>query len=318
VRREVRKVRKVRKVKVHSEPKRRGVRLATKKGQLFKVEIHGHDARWFEDLYHRLLVIPWWQFFALTGIAFLVLNALFAVAFVVAPGSVSGARRGSFEDSFFFSVQTLATIGYGSMSPSSFYGHCVVTVEALAGMLSMALITGLTFAKFAKPTARVLFSERFVLGRVNGVPHVMFRMANWRGNLIVEAQLHVIVLLEEKTEEGEVFRRPMELPLVRDRNATFILSWTAMHKVDQDSWFAGEDPLARLRAANAQIFLSLSGLDETMGQTIHARYNYSLDDCVLGARFADVISPRPDGTRVVDYSRFHDVIPLQPSEKGHA
>jgi inward rectifier potassium channel len=180
--------------------------------------------------------------------------------------------------------------------------------------MSVALMTGLTFAKFARPTARVLFAERFVVSRVNGVPHVMFRMANWRGNLIVEAQLRVVVLIEEKTAEGETFRRPLELPLVRDRNATFVLSWTAMHKIDEASLFFGDDPLAKARAMNAQVFLSLSGLDETMGQNIHARYHYSLDDCVLNARFADVVTPQADGARTIDYAYFHDVVPLGEKE----
>jgi inward rectifier potassium channel len=293
--------------------KPRGLRLPRQK-QVFQVEIRGQDSRWYDDMYHRLLVVPWWQFFGLISLVFFVANAIFGAVFLLQPGSIAGARPGSFEDAFFFSVQTLATIGYGSMYPVNLYGHCVVTLEALFGLMSVALMTGLTFAKFARPTSRVLFSTHFVVSRVNGVPHVMFRMANWRGNLIVEAQLHVVILLEEHTHEGDTFRRPTELPLVRDRNATFILSWTAMHRIDEASPFFGEDPLAKLRAANAQIFLSLSGLDETMGQTIHARYSYALDDCIVNARFADVVTPSHDGSRIVDYSAFHDVIPLAPDE----
>jgi inward rectifier potassium channel len=289
----------------------RGLRLPQRRGPPFKVEVRGQDARWYDDVYHRLLVVPWWQFFGLIAVVFLVANALFGGLFLIEPGCVGGARRGSFEDAFFFSVQTLATIGYGSMYPATLYGHCIVTLEAFVGLVSVALMTGLTFAKFARPTSRVLFGERFVISALDGVPHVMFRMANWRKNLIVEAQLHVILLIEERSAEGHVFRRPMELPLVRDRNATFILSWTAMHRVDEKSLFSGEDPLAKLRALNTQIILSLSGLDETMGQTIHARYDYSLDDCVVNARFADVVTSNPDGSRTVDYSLFHDIVPME-------
>jgi inward rectifier potassium channel len=296
----------------------RRVRLSRSKGQGFKVDIRGQDARWYDDVYHRLLVIPWWQFFGLIALVFVIANALFGAIFLLEPGSIAGARPGSYSDAFFFSVQTLATIGYGSMYPATLYAQCVMALEALLGLMSVALMTGLTFAKFARPTARVLFAERFVISRVNGVPHVMFRMANWRGNLIVEAQLRVVILIEERTAEGETFRRPFELPLVRDRNATFILSWTAMHKVDESSIFFGDDPLAKARAMNAQIFLSLSGLDETIGQTIHARYNYSLDDCAVNARFADVVTPQHDGSRVVDYSFFHDVVPLAEKENVRA
>ena len=291
----------------------RGVRLGSQhQGRPFRVDVRGKDARWYDDVYHRLLIIPWWQFFGLIALIFLVANAIFGALFLLEPGSILGARSGSFEDAFFFSVQTLATIGYGSMSPATFYGHCVVTVEALVGLMSVALMTGLTFAKFARPTSRILFAQHFVVSRVDGVPHVAFRMANWRGNLIVEAQLHVIVLIDERTAEGETFRRPMELPLVRDRNSTFVLSWTAMHRIDEKSPFFGDDPLAKVRAMNTQVVLSLNGLDETMGQTIHARYNYAIDDCVVNARFADIVKLNPDGSRTIDYSLFHDLVPLPP------
>ena len=267
-----------------------------------------------KDIYHFVLGRSWPSFFLLVAMVFVVTNMLFAWLYLAEPGSITNARPGSFEDALNFSVQTLATIGYGGMSPASRYGHVVVALEAIVGILMVALITGITFTRFARPTARVLFSNKVVISPRDGVPHVMFRMANWRGNLIVEAQLHVVILAEEHTAEGDVFRRPVELPLVRDRNATFILSWTAMHKIDEKSPFFGEDPLATLRAQNAQIFLSLSGLDETMGQTIHARYNYSPDDCVVNARFADVVTPRHDGSRLVDYSFFHHVIPLGDAE----
>jgi inward rectifier potassium channel len=294
------------------ERRSRGVRLPSHQGSPLKIQVRGQDARWYDDIYHRLLVIPWWQFFGLIALVFLVANAVFGAVYLLEPGSILGARPGSFEDAFFFSVQTLATIGYGTMSPATFYGHCVVTLEALLGLMSVALMTGLTFAKFARPTSRILFAEKFVINRFDGVPHVMFRMANWRGNLIVEAQLHVMALIDERTAEGETFRRPTELELVRNRNATFVLSWTAMHRVDEKSPFYGSDPIAALRAKNAQIVLSLSGLDETMGQTIHARYTYALEDCIPDARFADVAHVYPDGSRIIDYSTFHDVVPLDP------
>jgi inward rectifier potassium channel len=275
------------------------------------------DVRAYEDIYFFLLVRPWWQFFGIVAVVFLTMNTLFAALYLAQPGSISGARPGALDDAFFFSVQTLATIGYGTMAPATLYGHCVVTLEALTGLMSVALLTGVTFAKFARPTARVLFSEKVVISRVDGVPHVMFRMANWRRNMVVEAQLRVIALLEERTAEGDVFRRPTELPLVRDRNATFFLSWTAMHRIDEKSPFAGEDPLALLRAKRAQLMLSLSGVDDTMGQMIHARRVYELDAIEIDKRFSDVITTTEDGTRIIDYTKFHDVEPVRgAAERG--
>src|SRR5262249_27446636 len=158
---------------------------------------------------------------------FFATNTFFALLYMSAPGSVLNARDGSFEDAFFFSVQTLATIGYGVMSPGTRFGHIVVTLEALTGILGVALITGLTFAKFARPTARALFTEKAVFSRRNGVPHLMFRMANWRRNMVVEAQLRVILPAEEKTAEGETMRKVTELALVRDRTPMFSLTWNA-------------------------------------------------------------------------------------------
>ena len=263
-----------------------------------------------KDLYHFVLRRTWLEFFLLAGVAFLVANALFATLYVLEPGCVANARPGSFEDAFYFSVQTLATIGYGGMYPVTRYAHAVVTLEAMAGVFSLALVTGITFTRFARPTARVIFADKVVLAARDGVPHLMFRMANARHNQIVDAHLRVMLLVTERTREGESMRRQFDVPLVRDRTAAFFLTWTAMHVVDESSPFHGEGALERLRERNAQIFLSLTGVDETIGQLIHARMDYQLDDIVSNARFTDVLTLHPDGTREIDYRRFHDVEPL--------
>ncbi len=275
-----------------------------------RVRAIGLQRAWHKDLYHFVLAQSWPRFFLLTGLMFVATNLVFALLYWAVPGSVANARPGSFEDAFYFSVQTLATIGYGGMTPATRYAHIVVTFEAFVGVLAVALITGITFTRFARPSVRVLFSDRVVLAPRNGVPHLMFRMANWRRNRIVEARLGVVLLVTELTREGEILRRQIDLPLVRDRTGVFFLTWTAMHKIDESSPFYGPNALDRLRAVQAELFLALTGLDETIGQTIHARRQYSLNDIVVNARFADVMSDEPDGTRVIDYRRFHDVVPL--------
>jgi inward rectifier potassium channel len=262
-----------------------------------------------EDFYHWVLTRTWLQFFGAVTLAFTLLNVLFAGVYMLSPGCIDKAD--GFADHFFFSVQTLGTIGYGSMAPQTRYGNVVVSIEALTGILTTAVITGLTFARFARPTSKILFSEKMVIAKRDGVPHLMFRMANWRRNQIVEAQLNVLVLLTERTAEGEMMRRPLRLELVRDRNPMFALSWTAMHKIDDKSPFYGDDALTKLREQNAEIFLTLSGLDETLMQTITARWRYALDDIVQNARFADVLVTREDGTRVIDYDKFHDIVRLE-------
>ncbi|MDP9151562.1 MAG: ion channel [Myxococcota bacterium] len=266
----------------------------------------GQQVSFFEDLYHKVLAMPWWSFFAYVTACWLGTNLLFAVLYAIEPGCVANAV--GFEDAFYFSVQTFATIGYGAMSPATRYGHLVVVLEALIGTLAVALIVGVTFAKFARPTARVLFGEKIVCSVRDGVPHLVFRLANWRGNMLVEGQLRVILLLVQTTREGDVIRVPRELPLVRDRTALFALTWVPMHRIDEQSPFwGGEAALEALRAQKAEIYLAFTGLDETMGQPIHARHMYRLEDIVWNARHVDVLTIEKDGTRTIDYASFHEV-----------
>ncbi len=279
------------------------------------VVTRGQAVSFFEDIYHRILAMPWWRFFAYVSAGWVGINAIFAVLYAADPGCVSGARPGDLEDAFYFSVQTFATIGYGAMAPATRFGHAVVVVEALVGTLGVALVTGVTFAKFARPTARILFAAKAVIAVRDGVPHLVFRLANWRGNMVVEGHLRALVLRLHKTGEGEIMRVPVDLPLVRDRTALFALTWVPMHRIDRSSPFwGGAEMLAKLRAEHAEVFLSFSGLDETSGQQIHARHNYALDDIVYNARFVDVLTIDDDGRRTVDYSAFHDVEVLGPPE----
>jgi inward rectifier potassium channel len=267
----------------------------------------GQRLSFHSDLYHVIVRLGWGAFSGLATLAFLGLNALFAGLYMLSPGSVANAR--TFADHFFFSAETMSTVGYGVMAPQTGWAHAVVTLEVIAGIATTAIITGLTFVRFARPSARILFSDKMVICPRNGVPHLMFRMANWRRNQIADAQLTVLVLVTETTLEGETMRKPVPLPLVRDRNPMFALSWTAMHPIDASSPFFG-DGLEKLRAMNAEIFLSLTGLDETLMQTIAARWRYNLDDIVKDCRFADILVIREDGVRIIDYDKFHDTVPL--------
>jgi inward rectifier potassium channel len=291
-------------------PRPRSVRLAPERSRL-RVRTIGQRWAPHQDAYHYVLTRSWSEFFLLIGAAFMSANAFFAFFYWLSPGSVTNARPGSFEDAFFFSVQTMATIGYGGMTPATRFAHVVVTVEAMTGIIAAALITGITFTKFARPTARVLFSDKLILAPRDGVPHLMFRVANWRHNQVSEAQLRVILLVMERTREGESLRRQVEIELVRDRTPLFALTWTVMHLVDERSPFFGPERMAGLRAAGADIYVTLTGLDEAMGQ-IHSQHSYRLDDIVTNVRFADVMSQRPDGTREIDYRHFHDVVELAP------
>ncbi|MDB4944408.1 MAG: channel inward rectifier conserved region 2 domain protein [Labilithrix sp.] len=270
------------------------------------VRTRGRSLAPWEDFYHWVLTLTWPRFFGWLTVAYGLVNLLFGALYFVIPGSVANAD--GFCDCFFFSVETFATIGYGEMTPVGAGGHALMTAEAFAGILATATITGVTFARLARPTAKVLFSDKAVIHTRNGIPHLMFRMANWRRNQIAEAQLAAMVLLTETTAEGETMRRPTRLALVRDENPMFVLTWTAMHPIDERSPFHGEGAFERLREMRAEIFLSLTGLDDTFAQTIHTRYRYSLDDIVRDARFADVLTTSDtDGARIIDFDRFHEI-----------
>lgn len=273
--------------------------------------VHGRATFPLEDLYHYALTRTWLVVFGQLAAAFLLANVGFAVLYALEPGSIAEARPGSIEDAFFFSVQTMATIGYGAMHPETRWANMLVTAEAMIGVLGTAVVTGLTFARFARPTARVLFADKAVVGPRDGMQHLMFRMANWRHNHILDAKLKVLLLWAEKTREGESVRRMHELPLIGGETPLFAMTWTVMHRVDETSPFFGPDALARLRASGAELFVSLQGIDDTFNTEVHARHHYTLDDIVVGARFENVLTVHADGTREIDYRYFHRVVPLE-------
>jgi len=274
--------------------------------------IHGAPTGAFEDLYHFLVTSSWPALIGLIAAAFAVVNLLFALGYYLDQG-IENARSGSFADMFFFSVQTMATIGYGKMEPVTMFSNILVSIEALTGLLALALITGLVFAKFSRPTARVRFTRYVVIGPRDGVHSLMIRAANLRANRIVEADIHVVLARQEVSAEGDTIRRLYDLPMTRSRSAMFALSWTAVHQIVEGSPLFGQTRESLANCA-AEIIVSIIGLDETFSQTVHARHTYELDEIVWGARFADVLVLHPDGSRSVDYTRFDEVEMLTPAK----
>jgi inward rectifier potassium channel len=224
---------------------------------------------------------------------------------------LKGARPGSFEDAFFFSVQTLGSIGYGVISPATTYAGILVTIEAILSLLAIALITGLAFARFSKPSARIIFSRYAVITHHNGVPTLMFRAANQRQNLILEAQAKVYLTRDEITKEGVEFRRVYDLKLARDIQPRFSLTWNVMHPIDANSPLYGLTA-AQWTAGLPQILVTLMGLDETVAYDIHDRHIYGIADVLWDHRMADVVHRTENGDRYIDYTRFDDVVPTPP------
>jgi inward rectifier potassium channel len=214
---------------------------------------------------------------------------------------------------FFFSVETLATVGYGEMHPETFYGHSIAMIEIFVGLMSLALITGLMFARFSRPQARFLFTKNAVVRPIEGKPTLIFRAVNERQNVVQDASARLAMLRDEVTEEGYRIRRIVDLPLLRSQHPMFALGWTIMHAIDHASPLSLETAES-LSNSRAVFVLSLSGTDENTGQTLMARGEYSCADIRWNSTFRDILEEAPDGTIHVDYSKFHDVEPIQDSD----
>jgi inward rectifier potassium channel len=233
---------------------------------------------------------------------FFAINALFAVGYYL-DGGIENARPGSFADVFFFSVETMATIGYGRMAPVTLLAHILMSFEALIGMIGLALTTGLIFAKFSRPSARVRFSRYGVISSRDGVLSLMFRMANERASQIVETQAHVLLARSEVTVEGEPVWRFHDLELTRYRNATFRHSWTVIHPMRPGSPLYGASEES-LKASRAEIVVSVTGIDGAFMQTVYARHTYEAADIVWGARLVDIMIRTPEDDFLIDYGKF--------------
>jgi inward rectifier potassium channel len=269
----------------------------------------GLERIWFGDLYHRILTMGWPSFFGLGLTAYMLVNLVFATLYLLQPGSIANAHAGSFGDAFFFSVETIATIGYGVMAPATVYANLLMTVESAIGLLLVALTTGLVFARFSRPTARIMFSKVAVVGPHNGKPALTVRLANQRQNQLLAAHVSMTLVRDERTAEGSLLRRFYDLKLVRDHSPVFALTFTVIHEIDTQSPLHGATA-ERMIEVNAELVITASGVDETLVQPVQARASYLPHEILWGYRFADIIGWTEDGRRAIDYRRFHDTVSL--------
>ncbi len=263
---------------------------------------------WHGDLYHRTLTLGWGSFIALAAVIYVAANMIFAWLYWLQPDSVANARPGSLLDMFFFSVETFATVGYGVMAPQTLYANVIMTIETLVGIMTVALTTGLLFTRVSRPTAQVLFAQVAVIDTYNGAPALMVRMGNQRRSQIIEATVGLTLLRSETTSEGRFMRRFHDLTLLRPRTPVFALSFTAIHLIDASSPLYGVTAQTLL-SSESELLVTVTGLEETMGQTVHARTSYLPDEIRIGAHYSDIFSQDDTGRRSIDYSRFHAVEP---------
>lgn len=281
-----------------------GARKVHQQGSTYYVI--GDERQILRDAYHTFLHLPWAAALALIAVAFFAFNLVFAAVYLEV-GGIDGAN-GSFMDALSFSVQTMATIGYGVMHPVTNPANGVMIVESMFGIIFTALATGLVFSKFSRPTTRISCSQQLVITNFEGKRTLMFRIGNRRSNVIVEAQLHVVAILTTLTPEGETFYKAFDLKLVRDRQVGMTRGWTVMHVVDETSPLFGLDAAA-LKEAELEIHIALTGIDSVTMQSVHSTHSYDDSHVKIGYRFEDTLLPLPDGKFLVDLRNFDVVVP---------
>jgi inward rectifier potassium channel len=298
-----------------SKIRRRAKQLPLKNSIHIKVQdglfsIQGID-KWYsnwQEPYHLILTLPWMGFIVIISLLYIALNIGFAGLYLLGGDCIVNGN-GSFQDAFFFSVQTLAGIGYGVLSPKTTYANYIVVIEAITGLFAIALLTGLSFARFSRPTARVMFSKFAVIMPQNNLPTLLFRAANQRRNQMLEAQVRLSLSRDEVTTDGHHVRRFYELQVLRSYNPTFSLSWTLMHSIDEYSPLYGFSAES-LAESQSQIIVSLSGIDETVSQNVHTRHIYGANNIILDHQLVDIIHIVDEQNRYINYSHFHHVAPI--------
>ncbi|HZR60179.1 MAG TPA: ion channel [Xanthobacteraceae bacterium] len=278
----------------------------------FEVETRGLYTGFWTDLYHRAMTVYWPAFFGSAAAIFLILNAVFAFLYWLGDKPIANVPDNLPVplSMFYFSVETLATVGYGDMHPQTNYGHLVATVEIFTGMSFLAVMTGLIFARFSRPRARFVFARHPVVAVRQGQRTLMIRVANARHNTISQATARLWFIRQETTKEGDTTRRFYELILDRTEHPMFALSWTIFHVIDETSpiYRLGREELA---AAEAALILNVSGVDDNSAQRLYARQLYAEEDIRWQHRYVDITSDSPEGRLVLDYAKFHEVMPLE-------
>jgi inward rectifier potassium channel len=277
----------------------------------------GLEHSFWSDAFHNCMGVSWPKFFVGFAVYFVVINVIFATLFWLDRDSIANVRPDHFADRFYFSIETLATVGYGDMHPANDYGHLVTTLEIFTGMSTLAVYTGLVFARFSRPRAKVLFADAMTLGRHDGQTMLMARFANARHSAVNEAQAEIWLLFSEATAEGVRYRRFRNLPLVQRRNPIFAFSWTLFHPIDETSPLHGLGQ-AELEEMDAFFVVIFDGLDDASGQKVNARQGYDLKSLRVGHVFSDILSTSESGLPQLDYSMLHATEPedLDQAEAG--
>ncbi|MFT6630925.1 MAG: inward rectifier potassium channel [Bacteriovoracaceae bacterium] len=274
--------------------------------QKIKIEKIGNKSAYFQDAFYWIIKSSWPQFLIMAMTSYLIINCFFASLYYFLGAEILNTSPDSFWDSFIFSFQTSSTLGFGHYLPKSDLAHGLVILDTFSGIFYVAIITGLAYAKFAKPSARVNFSDKVILTTFDHIPTIMFRMANARDTHIVDVNLNVAALLPYTSKEGDELRKFYPLNLITSNNPTFSLSWTAMHQIDENSPLYGMD-IDKIKEKSTIIFVSLTGIDDVLSQSVHSSYRYTSNDIVKARKFVDILS-FANNKYTLDLTKFHDVV----------
>jgi inward rectifier potassium channel len=272
-----------------------------------EVETLGLGHGFWTDLYHWAMAVHWPVFFGSAAALFVALNATFALLYWLGHEPIANAEGNGALAYFYFSIETLATVGYGDMHPQTDYGHLIATVEIFTGMSFLAVMTGLIFARFSRPRARFVFAKHAVITRHEGQQTLMIRMANARHNTISRANARLWLIRAERTKEGDQLRRIHELKLDRNEHPMFVLSWMIFHVIDEASPLHGATS-SNLEDGDVVLVLNVGGIDDSSAQQLSARHVYSWRDIRWRHRYRDITSVSPQGRFLLEYTKFHDVV----------
>jgi len=243
-----------------------------------------------------------------SGLVYLGINALFASLYFSRPGSILNADPNSYWEAFLFSFQTSTTIGYGHFLPNTPYAHSIAIFDTLSGILFVAILTGLAWGRFSRPTAKVEFTKNVLLTKFDGQDALLFRMANGRTSNIVDARLSIVAIIPETNSEGEKMRRLRDLKLERESSPVFALTWLAIHVIDEASPLYGKD-IEKIRREKISLIITCTGIEDALVQQVHSQKYYRHDDFAAGKKFADMLEFEDGELKTMNFDKFHEIVP---------
>lgn len=265
-----------------------------------------HGAPWGPgDIYYELVEMRWPAFVGVVAVIFAAVNLIFGTIYALLPGAIDNLPSGSFAYGFFFSVETIATVGYGEMAPKTYAGHAIAVVEILTGLFMTATLTGLIFQRFARPRHGMMFSDNLVVVQVGERRLAMIRLAGTRARPLADVTVRIGLLETVRLPTGREYRRSLDLSLVNDRNAMMLLAWTVVHILDEDS------PLVKIIDDDTPLRLTVTvrGLDTLLSNQVFASKVYDRSNIRRDEEFVDIFTYDEDGTVHLDLSRLHETRP---------